>query len=91
MVTSSLWRHADFMKLWAGLTVSELGSVMTRTAVPGAVPAAGRGSALGCTPARGMTVHVDLRVTSGANHGTWGPDVTRVQTCPGSATETAQA
>ena len=34
MVTPSLWRHADFMKLWAGQTVSELGSVVTRTAVP---------------------------------------------------------
>jgi MFS family permease len=34
MVTTSLWRHADFMKLWAGQTVSELGSVVTRTAVP---------------------------------------------------------
>jgi MFS family permease len=33
-VTTSLWRHADFMKLWAGQTVSELGSVVTRTAVP---------------------------------------------------------
>jgi MFS family permease len=34
-VTSpSLWRHADFLKLWAGQTVSELGSVVTRTAVP---------------------------------------------------------
>jgi MFS family permease len=32
--TTSLWRHADFMKLWAGQTVSELGSVVTRTAVP---------------------------------------------------------
>ena len=32
--TVSLWRHADFMKLWAGQTVSELGSVVTRTAVP---------------------------------------------------------
>lgn len=30
----SLWRHADFMKLWAGQTVSELGSVVTRTAMP---------------------------------------------------------
>jgi MFS family permease len=30
----SLWRHADFRKLWAGQTVSELGSVVTRTAVP---------------------------------------------------------
>ncbi len=30
----SLWRHGDFMKLWAGQTVSELGSVVTRTAVP---------------------------------------------------------
>src|SRR5258705_11337754 len=33
-VTSSLWRHADFLKLWAGQTVSELGTVVTRTAVP---------------------------------------------------------
>src|SRR5438046_1755937 len=30
----SLWQHADFLKLWAGQTVSELGSVVTRTAVP---------------------------------------------------------
>ena len=34
MTASSLWRHADFLKLWAGQTVSELGSVVTRTAVP---------------------------------------------------------
>src|SRR5664279_5673214 len=34
VVTASLWRHADFMKLWAGQTVSELGSVVTRTAIP---------------------------------------------------------
>jgi MFS family permease len=33
-MTASLWRHADFMKLWAGQTVSELGSVVTRTAIP---------------------------------------------------------
>jgi MFS family permease len=33
-VTASLWRHTDFMKLWLGQTVSELGSVVTRTAVP---------------------------------------------------------
>jgi MFS family permease len=30
----SLWRHRDFMKLWTGQTVSELGSVITRTAIP---------------------------------------------------------
>jgi MFS family permease len=30
----SLWRDADFLKLWAGQTISELGSVVTRTAVP---------------------------------------------------------
>jgi len=30
----SLWRHSDFMKLWTGQTVSQLGSVVTRTAVP---------------------------------------------------------
>ncbi len=34
MPTASLWRHADFLKLWVGQTVSELGSVVTRTAVP---------------------------------------------------------
>jgi MFS family permease len=33
-VSASLWRNADFQKLWAGQTVSELGSVVTRTAVP---------------------------------------------------------
>lgn len=33
-MTPLLWRHADFMKRWAGQTVSELGSVVTRTAVP---------------------------------------------------------
>ena len=30
----SLWRHADFLKLWTGQTVSRLGSVVTRTALP---------------------------------------------------------
>src|SRR5215211_4110827 len=30
----SLWRHADFLKLWVGQTVSQLGSVVTRTAIP---------------------------------------------------------
>lgn len=34
MLNPSLWRHPDFMRLWAGQTVSELGSVVTRTAVP---------------------------------------------------------
>ena len=34
MTTGSLWRHADFRKLWIGQTISELGSVVTRTAVP---------------------------------------------------------
>src|SRR6476469_1056541 len=33
-VTPSLWRHADFLKLWTGQTISELGSVVTRTAIP---------------------------------------------------------
>jgi MFS family permease len=32
--TPSLWRHADFLKLWTGQTVSRLGSVVTRTALP---------------------------------------------------------
>jgi MFS family permease len=30
----TLWRHGDFMKLWTGQTVSEFGSVVTRTALP---------------------------------------------------------
>lgn len=34
VATPSLWRHADFLKLWIGQTVSQLGSVVTRTAVP---------------------------------------------------------
>ena len=34
MISPSLWRHRDFLKLWAGQTISELGSVVTRTAVP---------------------------------------------------------
>lgn len=34
MITTSLWQHADFLKLWAGQTISEMGSVVTRTAVP---------------------------------------------------------
>jgi MFS family permease len=32
--TSSLWRHADFMKLWAGQTVSLLGSQVTFLGLP---------------------------------------------------------
>lgn len=34
MTAPSLWHHTDFLKLWVGQTVSELGSVVTRTAVP---------------------------------------------------------
>jgi MFS family permease len=34
VANESLWRNPDFRKLWAGQTVSELGSVVTRTAVP---------------------------------------------------------
>lgn len=34
MSTESLWRHADFLRLWTGQTISEFGSVVTRTAVP---------------------------------------------------------
>src|SRR5258708_22980422 len=30
----SLWRHADFMKLWVGQTVSQFGSMVTRDALP---------------------------------------------------------
>ncbi|TMG62177.1 MAG: MFS transporter, partial [Chloroflexi bacterium] len=32
--TRSLWLHQDFRKLWIGQTISQLGSVVTRTAVP---------------------------------------------------------
>jgi predicted MFS family arabinose efflux permease len=32
--TESLWRHADFLKLWTGQTISRFGSVVTRTALP---------------------------------------------------------
>src|SRR5437899_10401817 len=32
--TVSLWKHSDFLKLWTGQTVSRLGSVVTRTALP---------------------------------------------------------
>jgi len=31
---NSLWRHADFMKLWTGQTVSQFGSMVTRDALP---------------------------------------------------------
>lgn len=31
---STLWRHRDFLRLWTGQTVSEMGSVVTRTALP---------------------------------------------------------
>jgi len=34
MSQRSLWQHQDFLKLWVGQTVSELGTVVTRTAVP---------------------------------------------------------
>jgi len=34
MTMRSLWRHPDFVKLWTGQTISELGSVVTRTALP---------------------------------------------------------
>jgi predicted MFS family arabinose efflux permease len=32
--TPSLWGHTDFLKLWTGQTISRLGSVVTRTALP---------------------------------------------------------
>ena len=34
MSTVSLWSHPDFLKLWVGQTISKLGSVVTRTALP---------------------------------------------------------
>jgi MFS family permease len=34
MRSETLWHHTDFLKLWTGQTVSRLGSVVTRTALP---------------------------------------------------------
>ncbi len=34
MSSETLWRHPEFVKLWTGQTVSQLGSVVTRTALP---------------------------------------------------------
>ncbi len=31
---ASLWRHPDFLKLWTGQTISELGSRITREGLP---------------------------------------------------------
>src|SRR3954469_7995002 len=31
---ASLWRHADFMRLWAAQAISAFGSRITRTALP---------------------------------------------------------
>ncbi len=31
---TTLWRHSDFLKLWGGQTISELGSTITRDALP---------------------------------------------------------
>src|SRR5512136_3192584 len=44
---TGLWRHADFVKLWAGQTVSELGSRITREGLPLAAVLT-----LGATPAQ---------------------------------------
>src|SRR5690348_1192769 len=30
----NLWRHADFMRLWSGQTISLFGSTITREAIP---------------------------------------------------------
>jgi MFS family permease len=32
--TPTLWRHADFMKLWVGQTISRFGSALSRLALP---------------------------------------------------------
>jgi MFS family permease len=34
VTAQSLWRHPDFLRLWIGQTISRLGSVVTRTALP---------------------------------------------------------
>ena len=31
---NGLWRHTDFMRLWGGQTISELGSRITRDGLP---------------------------------------------------------
>src|SRR3981081_3771724 len=33
-VPRSLWRHGDFVKLWAGQSVSRLGTEVSRLAIP---------------------------------------------------------
>ena len=43
----TLWRHGDFLKLWSGQTISEVGSRVTRTALPLAAV-----MVLGATPAQ---------------------------------------
>jgi len=45
--TATLWRHPDFLKLWSGQTISEVGSRITRTALPLAAVLV-----LGATPAQ---------------------------------------
>ena len=34
MPTRSLWRHRDFLLLWGGQSVSEMGSAITQLALP---------------------------------------------------------
>jgi len=46
-VAASLWRHADFMKLWAAQSISQLGARITREGLPFAVV-----MSLGATPAQ---------------------------------------
>ena len=44
---ASLWRHADFLKLWAAQSVSSLGARITREGLPFAAV-----MSLGATPAQ---------------------------------------
>src|SRR3979490_1836408 len=34
MISSGLWRHPDFVKLWAGHTISRVGSEISQLAIP---------------------------------------------------------
>src|SRR4029078_13278068 len=38
VVTPSLWRHDDFLKLWVGQTIAGLGSGVTARAAPPVAP-----------------------------------------------------
>src|SRR5512146_1632784 len=66
----SLWQHSDFLKLWGGQTISELGSRITRDGLPllalltlGATPAQmGLLSAAGSLPVLFFSLYAGIWV-----------------------------